>query len=69
MFPQIALWGGVPAKVICTMQEFIDKHSNELKKNECVYWDIKREELSKEDLEKFNKDIDGRIVYICDSKK
>ena len=56
---------GNPAKVICTTEEFKQKHLMKMKTNpELVYKNTKkRYEMKPNELKKFNDDIDGKIIY------
>ena len=55
---------GNPAHVICSCDEYIQKHLERMKDSENVYWDKPRQYMSQEELSLFNKKIDGKIVYM-----
>ncbi len=55
---------GNPARVICTCEEYICKHQKRMENPENVFWDLRREDLTQEEREKLNFEIDGRIVYM-----
>lgn len=58
---------GNPAKVICTCDEYISKHKDQIENNpEIVYWNTNRYEMSPSELKAFNQKIDGKIVYFME---
>lgn len=58
---------GNPAKVICTCDEYIAKHKDQIESNpEIVYWNTNRYEMSPSELNAFNQKIDGKIVYFME---
>lgn len=58
---------GNPARVICSCEEYINKHKEAIKNENNVYWDVDRRSMNEEELKKFNQDIDGKIVYLFKS--
>ena len=56
---------GNPAKVICTLEEYLEKHKNRMQEESLVYWDndTLRDKMTPLELARFNHDIDGKIVY------
>lgn len=61
--PAGSVVGGGPAKVLCSIQDFIDKHKANMKDSN-TFWNVKRDQMTKEELDSFNRDINGRIVYL-----
>lgn len=62
--PSNSVVAGNPARFICSFDDYLNKHKERMEKGTPVYWDIKRENMSPEELQKFNKEIDGKIVYL-----
>lgn len=56
---------GNPAKVICTCDEMLEKHRKRMV-DDNVYRNLNRSEMSNAERIRFNKEIDGRIVYLID---
>lgn len=56
---------GNPARVICSLEEYLEKHKQRMQDESLVYWDedTLREKMTPEELTKFNHNIDGKIVY------
>ena len=56
---------GNPARVICTLDEYLEKHRQRMQDESLVYWDeaTLRQKMSPEELAKFNREIDRKIVY------
>ncbi len=58
---------GNPAKVICSCEDYINKHKKEIENHpENVYWNTSRADMSEEERAEFNRQIDGKIVYIME---
>ena len=56
---------GNPAKVICTCEEYINKHRERIESHpELVLWDRRRFELDKQELSDYNSRINGKITYM-----
>lgn len=60
--PNNVVVAGNPAKVICSIEEWIEKQNKKMENN--IFWNFDRDKLSKDELAEFNKRIDGRIVYL-----
>lgn len=60
--PDNVVAAGNPAKVISSIDAWIEKQKKNMENN--TYWNVDRGKLSKEQLAKFNRDIDGKIVYL-----
>ena len=60
---------GNPARVICTCDEYVEKHKKKINDNpDLIYYNLSRDSMSKEELKIFNKEIDNRIVYALDNE-
>lgn len=59
---------GNPARVIGTCSALLEKHRERMKDPSIVYWDVQRAEMNAEEREAFNREIDGKIVYMLSSK-
>ncbi len=58
---------GNPARVICSCEDYINKHKKEIENHpENVYWNTARADMSDKEREEFNKAIDGKIVYMME---
>ena len=59
---------GNPARVICTIDEFKDKHLSNMKSHpELIYKNTKpRYEMTADELHEFNEKIDGKTIYFMD---
>lgn len=55
---------GNPAHVICTCDEYVQKHQARMKDTKNVYWNKPRLEMTIEERKQFNKEIDGRLIYM-----
>lgn len=62
--PSGCVVGGVPAKKICSIEDFIKKHQMVVNDPSNVFWNVSRNKLSPLELKQFNNQIDGRIVYL-----
>ena len=60
---------GNPIRIICSCDEYIAKHMERMNNPKNVFWNLPRKDMTPEERQKFNKDIDGRIVYLCDSNQ
>ncbi len=55
---------GNPAKVICTCDEYIEKHKKRMQENpDLVLWNVHINDMSKMEFEEYNKKIDKTLVY------
>ena len=55
---------GNPARVICSCDEYILKHLARMEEDGNVIWDKARLDMSLEERQLFNQEIDGKIVYM-----
>lgn len=60
--PDNVIAAGNPCRIICSIEEWIEKQKKNMQSN--TFWNVKRDALSKEKRDLFNKQIDGRIVYL-----
>ena len=65
--PDNVVAAGNPCRVLSSIEEWKEKQKKNMENN--IYWNINRDCLSREEREAFNKDIDGRIVYLGRRKK
>lgn len=57
---------GNPARVISSIDEYVEKHENKMKDPTLVYRGLERTTMSRDEIKEFNSQIDGKIVYIVD---
>lgn len=60
--PDNVVVAGNPAKVICSIDQWIEKQKKNMEGN--IFWNVSRDKLSAQELMNFNKKIDGKIVYL-----
>lgn len=60
--PDNVVAAGNPAKVICSIDEWIEKQKKNMEGS--TFWNVSRDKLSAQELMNFNKKIDGKIVYL-----
>lgn len=60
--PDNVVAAGNPARVICSIEDWVNKQKCNMENN--IFWNVDRDRMSKKELEEFNKRIDGRIVYL-----
>lgn len=61
--PDDSLVVGNPARVIGSCSDYIEKHRKAMEDPKNVYWDLVRLDMTAEEREAFNREIDGRVVY------
>lgn len=67
--PDNSVVAGNPARVIMTCEEYIKKHRERMKDDSLCYWNISSLDMTREEKEKFNSEIDGKIVYFLYNNK
>ncbi len=65
--PANSVAAGNPARVIGTCDSYIQKHLERMKSPENVFWDSPRDKMNADERINFNREIDGRIVYLLSS--